>query len=405
MNHGIHTIVSKLSTPKLFLILLLAVLVIALNLSYPSHNQFSILAKSFIRGKANLALELNHEYAGNVFMHDAALYRGQYFWPLGPLPGVLMIPFVVIPRRPATPTPEGVVNLVAVVGIIITLYNIIARWFTDVNDRIVLILAFIAGSPLLYIALIPKSWFVAQSITTLFALLALREYFTKRRFWFIGMLYGLILATRVTAAIGILTYILLLAHEHRTSTRFILKQCIAISVPVIIVGITLGAYNYIRFDSFIEQGYRYQMVASQLTSRMQEGIFSIRHIPENLYYLFIAPPRVTDNNRFYPISADPWGMSLFITSPYLAWLILHPPSGWNGRAMLIVSCSIMLPILLYYGIGFYQFGYRYVLDSFPYLFMCFLLTYRQHTAGLTRPMERLMFVSALLNLYFVFTLL
>lgn len=398
--------VTHLFAPKLFLILFLLVLMIVLNLSYPAHNQFSLLATSFLQGRSDLTPELNNEITGDFFMHDSAMYSGKYFWPLGPMPSVLLIPIVfIIPTAFQAPTAQGILNVLIVSGIIYLLWQLVTPLFQNTQHRIALVIAFIAGSPLLYVALIPKSWFIAQSLTTFLTLLALSEYFTKRRFWFIGLIYGLILATRVTATIGILAFFLMMAFEHRNSVRLILKHSIAMSIPMLIVGMMLGVYNYTRFDSPVEQGYRYQMVANQLATRMEQGIVSLRHVPANLYYLFAAPPLLTNNNRIYPISADPWGMSILITSPYLIWLILHPPRERNARIMLMVSGIIMLPIVFYYGIGFYQFGYRYVLDCFPFLFMCFVLSYHQHHAGLTQSMERVMFISAFLNLYFVLTLL
>jgi hypothetical protein len=60
-------------------------------------------------------------------------------------------------------------------------------------------------------------------------------------------------------------------------------------------------------------------------------------------------------------------MSVLFTSPGLLLAVLAP---WRDRRtwiLLIAAVLVLIPTLLYYGGGWLQFGYRYFLDSIPFL--------------------------------------
>ena len=58
------------------------------------------------------------------------------------------------------------------------------------------------------VAMISWSWYYAQVVTVFLLFLALLEYFHKKRYWLISIIFGLIALTRITAGIGIIFFIL-----------------------------------------------------------------------------------------------------------------------------------------------------------------------------------------------------
>jgi hypothetical protein len=64
--------------------------------------------------------------------------------------------------------------------------------------------------------------------------------------------------------------------------------------------------------------------------------------------------------------------------------------------LLITSLIILVPILMFYGIGFNQFGFRYSLDLLPYLFLAFMIEYK----GINKKISRLMTILIVLSAYF-----
>src|SRR3989344_5713193 len=83
----------QLKTPAgaviVFLLLVFAGLLISMGLNAWDHQQFTYLAKSFLQGKLFFTSTLNT-------WHDAAYFAGHYYWPLGPFPALLLIPFVAV---------------------------------------------------------------------------------------------------------------------------------------------------------------------------------------------------------------------------------------------------------------------------------------------------------------------
>ena len=85
----------------------------------------------------------------------------------------------------------------------------------------------------------------------------------------------------------------------------------------------------------------------------------------NIDYLFLkVPVRIPDFPYFRP---DGLGMSVFVTSPGLLLAALAP---WRDRRtwwLLLAAVLVLIPTLLYYGGGWLQYGYRYFLDSIPFV--------------------------------------
>ena len=101
--------------------------------------------------------------------------------------------------------------------------------------------------------------------------------------------------------------------------------------------------------------------------------------PTNLYSAFLrAPvPLLRDQTswtlKFPFVSNNPYGLSVFITSPYLLYLFTRKWSSFDARMrnlLIAISVSALL-IFSYFGVGAVQFGYRYSLDFLPGVFLLF----------------------------------
>jgi uncharacterized membrane protein len=56
-------------------------------------------------------------------------------------------------------------------------------------------------------------------------------------------------------------------------------------------------------------------------------------------------------------------------------------------------------IFTYYGMGWYQFGYRYSLDFMPLLFLLFMTKYRAKNKKLSSRMQILLLGAGIFNFY------
>jgi hypothetical protein len=75
-------------------------------------------------------------------------------------------------------------------------------------------------------------------------------------------------------------------------------------------------------------------------------------------------------------------MSVLLTSPGLLFAIR---ADWRGRTawlLLAATVAVLIPTLLYYGGGWLQYGYRYFLDSVPFVIaLCGLAAARLGRVG------------------------
>jgi hypothetical protein len=139
-------------------------------------------------------------------------------------------------------------------------------------------------------------------------------------------------------------------------------------------------------------------------------VFSPIHLAGNLYYLLLASvvpvfrDGISSVLQFPFLRANEWGMSIFVTSPMTFYLFLLNYRDRCSQLILTTVVIISVPILLYYGIGGPQFGFRYSLDFLPLLFFLLMRNYRQKYTKLSSGLKALILVTSLTNLYLFFTL-
>jgi hypothetical protein len=125
-------------------------------------------------------------------------------------------------------------------------------------------------------------------------------------------------------------------------------------------------YNQLRFDDPLESGYALATLPPWLEEVRQKGLFSLAHVPMNLDYLFLHLPSF-DPTEFPFFKPDGLGMSVLLTTPGLLFAVRadwRRPLPW---LLLGAAIVVLIPTLLYYGGGWLQYGYRYFLDSIPFL--------------------------------------
>ena len=142
------------------------------------------------------------------------------------------------------------------------------------------------------------------------------------------------------------------------------------------------AYNAVRFGSPFESGYALATLPEWLERQRALGLFSLAHLPMNLDYFLFHVPMGTGEFLYGLVSGHPafpefpyWtsfrpdglGLSVLFTSPGLLYAVR---ADWRDRRawwLAGAALFVLIPSLLYYGGGWLQFGYRYFLDSVPFV--------------------------------------
>jgi len=376
-------------------------LAFVLNYVSGGEHQFSFLAQSFLNGKLYFLSQPGS-------WHDAVLFGGNYYWPLGPFPSIILMPFVYVFGLMDHFFYQGYLQFFLVVIIFIACFQISRKINYSKSDSIYLAYAFCFSSVFLGVALVPSGWQFAQVVTTLLLFLSILEFFTKKRYWMLGLIMGLVAATRATAGLGIFFFALEIIFSKKYF-KIKIKDLLKLFIPF---GLAIGGlllYNYFRFGNIFEQGYAYQLLNGELERARGYGMFSFSHLLSNIYYSVISMPspvfKDSTSVLVYPfIQANPWGMSIFLTSPYLLTIFLLKNGGKISKMLWITVFLIAFPILMYYGIGWYQFGYRYALDFMPFLFLLFMLNYYAENKELSWKIKSVIILSSFLNLHLFLTI-
>ncbi len=138
-------------------------------------------------------------------------------------------------------------------------------------------------------------------------------------------------------------------------------------------------YNAVRFGNPFESGYGIAALPAFLEAQRALGVFSLAHLSMNLnYFLFhLGIPSAT----FPWFEPDGLGVTVLLTSPGLLFAVR---ADWRSRetiALGVTALLVLAPSLLYYGGGWWQFGYRYALDAFPFVMALCAMAAARHGIG------------------------
>jgi hypothetical protein len=341
------------------------------------------LADAFAHGRFHLVAE-----PPNAEENDWTYSNGKWMVSFPPTPALLMTPLVA-----AFGTHFNDVIFTALFGAlnVAIVYDLVPK----VNRRLknpfrVSTLAQLAITALFgfgtvhwWVASVGQVWFTAQIVAETFLLLALRETFEQGRPILVSTWLVLSAMARPPVLLSLPIFIWLLCPTN-TLRRMLLGL-----IPLGLAGIFMVAYNLVRFGDPFELGYRYMQLEKLLEKTLEEhGTFSLAYLGRNLYYAFLDLPKLS--TRWPCVLMDGWGLSLFISTPALAYMFLCP---WRERivqACALAVCLVAAPSLLYYNTGYLQAGYRYVLDFLPFIVVLIVIGMR---GRLTRISSFLILVS------------
>jgi hypothetical protein len=334
-------------------------------------GDFFYLADAFLHGRTWLTVQLGPS--------DVILDGGRVFVPFAPFPAIALMPLVAVMGPAGADQIEPAVNaLLAAAGVGMCWWLLDRIGVRRTVDRIWLVVLFGFSTQILWVTTRGGVWHTGHLVATILTFGCLIELWGRQRAWLVGLLAGAAFLTRAPLAFAIPFYALMLdpALPQRVSDvagGYVARArrdipwrswvLLALGVAPAIVGFFL--YNQLRFGTPLESGYALATLPDWLERQRELGLFSPAHIPMNLDYLLVHPPIRIDGFPYF--QPDGLGMSVFITSPGLLFAVR---ADWRHlRACLLVGAvvAVLIPTLLYYGGGWLQYGYRYFLDSVPFV--------------------------------------
>lgn len=334
-------------------------------------KHFSLLAESFIHN--DLFLNPNNLPDG-----DYADFNGKQYLFFGPMPSILLMPFVFLFGKNF---PQINLSMASLAVTYLAIWGLARKFKFTKLDSFWLANFFVFGTVLYFVGLINTSAYIVQAVATALAVLALFEYFGKRRWLVIGILVAAAGATRLTL-FGMVIFFLLEIWRNRFGVN-LARSLAFLLLPIFFSLIVLGLYNFRRFGSVLETGYKLNVsVLDKNYYNNQLGWFSPIHIPANLYILLIRAPEPVKREvgefalEFPYLKANYLGMAIWFTSPLFLYLLL---AKWEKFTFSVIGGLIATsgPSLFYWGLGAVQFGARYSLDFLPLLFLILLTAFKK----------------------------
>ena len=335
-------------------------------------GDFFYLADAFLHGRAWLP--------GALGPNDVIVVDGHYYVPFAPFPAIALMPLVaVLGPVTADQVESGINATLAATGVGLCWWLLGRIGVRRLVDRFWLVVLFGFSTQILWVTTRGGVWHTGHLVATILTFGCLIEVWGRQRAWLIGLLAGAAFLTRAPLAFAVPFYALMLEPRARMVTADVVGGYVAraraqawpwrswvwLGLGVLPSVAFFFFYNQVRFGTPLESGYALATLPPFLEAQREQGLFSIVHVPMNLDYLFIHLPQLIPNPPFF--RPDTLGMSVFLTSPGLLFALRAdwrlPRAWWLAGA----AIAVLIPTLLYYGGGWLQYGYRYFLDSVPFV--------------------------------------
>lgn len=321
--------------------------------NFTAWNHYVRLANSFLHGKLYFL-----DYQPYL---EAAFFKGRHFPVSPPMPAILLIPAVLIFGK-NFPQPLFSFLFGSLNGVLS--YLLLKRLKIKKGIALISSILLVFGTNHWYLVLVGSYWYVAHIIAFTFMLLALLEFFGKRRLFWVGFLTGCAYWTRLPTIFASIFFFLFIV-TNKSSLDKKIKDLLKLFLPLAGFLCLNSLYNFLRFKNLWDKGY---LLIPNLWKEpwYQEGIFSLNYIPKNLKLIFWTFPSFI---KKFPFFLPPsFGMAIWITTP--AFLILPISLFIKEKIIpfsLLTIFFLALPSLLHGEGGGFQFGYRYSMDYAPFL--------------------------------------
>ena len=172
-----------------------------------------------------------------------------------------------------------------------------------------------------------------------------------------GSFFALAFGNRTELILTLPIYLFLMKRDWRAWLRFLI-------VPVAL-GLLTAADNSARFGSPFEFGYNLQANGMNEPRCHEHGLFSIHSIAYNAYHMLFEG--FIESDRFPFMQPTPWGLSIFLASPFLFLLFRE---GGRYKVAAWTAIGLVTAVLwCHCNQGGWQYSYRYAMTLLPWMFL------------------------------------
>lgn len=333
-------------------------------LRQPAEAYFPYLADSFLHGKLYLS--------DPAITMELTQKDNHWYVPYPPLNALLMMPMVALWGADHVNSSNYSI-LFAALGVslvFLILEKFSEHGWTQLNTsaNIWLTALFGLSTPFWQIAISGEVWYINQVVTVVFVALGTLLALYEASPLLIGLTLGLAILARPPILLSWISLFGIFWQIQRDKNNRVpfnvwFRWSFYTAIPIVIIGLGFLWYNYARFGAPFDFGYAAMNIGEPARTDIRTyGQFNVRYLSRNLEVMFLRLPHWESLCRFF--TADTEGMNMFVTTPALIYVFgSFKRKEWIAGAW-VSSILLILPLMLYFTTGIFQFGYRYILDLF-----------------------------------------
>ena len=330
------------------------------------------LANAWLHGRA----DLDGTYYTWI---ELALYHGQWFVPFPPTTTVAVLPFVAVFGQTFD---TSLTSAIAGAFGVWLMWGLLLQLGLNRQTGLFLTVTWAFGSEFFWASVVGGTHLFAETLAATLVLAVLRLALASRAPVLAGLLLGAAVGARLPVVFALPLVVGLYAGlptRPGWPSREQVAETAAIGLGILGPALGIAAYNVLRFGSPFEFGY------GLITSRDGEsvlsepwythGIMSPLYIPRGLFAMLGRQWAFVDD---FPWLHPTWaGQAVTFTMPMLGWLIRAPLREPLAAYALGSAGLIVLVELMHGETGYAQFGYRFIVDALPLLWLVLALVFRR----------------------------
>jgi hypothetical protein len=345
-------------------------------------DYFTRLSDSFLQGKIYLT------ESPRWLTELIPAGPGKFYVVYPPMPAILSMPLRFIFRENFQQQ-----YLAHLLGAGIVVLTMLSAWAIKHDKKLVVWSGILAGfgNIIWFLSSVGSAWYLGQVAAAFFLSFALYESLTKKRPFIVGLLLGAAYLSRIHTIISFPIFLYLLKGKGWFKNYIFFGLG---ALPFIIFDFV---YNYLRFGVIWDKAYFILPKVLNETNQpwFAKGVTNIAYIPANIQAAFWTFPKILTTAPY--IEPSWYSLAIWITTPVFIFALFAPLRENLVKFLWFAVASIFLIVASHGGTGWAQFGYRFAVDFYPFLFLLVIKSVAK--TGLKPIHWMLLVLSIIVNLW------
>ncbi len=347
--------ISNINMKQFFFIFLITLIIYFLSSPGETpYNYFTRLSSSFLSGKLYLT-------QNPPWLNELIPIKDKYYVVYPPMPAIILMPYVLLFGEHSSQTLFSIILGSINVGLV---YLLCKKIKLTSKTSIWVTLFFGFGTNHWYLASIGSAWFLAHIVAVFFLLLSLIEVFGKQRLILIGLLLGFSFWSRTTVIFTLPFFYIFFWKRFLPINMTSILNFFFLNIGIIFFILLDAEYNFLRFGNFSPFAPYYLIPNINSDPIFKNGFMSLKFIPRHIDAILFRLPKLTKTFPFLIPSL--YSTAIWFTSPAILFIFKAKDN------LIIIACwaAIILTLsvtFLWAGVGYAQFGYRFIQDIMPFL--------------------------------------